>query len=640
MSLPTFGNYNLSLFLNNLFFIPRYQRDYTWDTSEFTDLMHDIESTFRNGINKSHFLGLIVLKEECPNQTEDLEVLPLAYKNYISDMGIENYRQDVQRNKVYQIIDGQQRITTIIIFLRSLLTHFDNILRTANINLATQEGLGLATTIISEKNEITRITGGMIGQDKVIRHLCVGKNNDRWFNEYMLNINEQPPVYASKGPIPRALKLYSKAYWFFHNKLNDRIMEKETVLERVKILQNYKNAVLSNFYVIFHSTQSLQAAFTMFETLNARGVNLAAADLIKNHILSLLPEERIDEASDAWDSMTNEELRSIEPTKYLRAFYNAKRDGSEIVREKELYGVISSNLRNSDSCLEFLSNITQYSKVFHDVVLPKEIPLFFVGASGPEGSIDGKIRKSLQYLHLLGVSSFSPIVLSLCMRDYPKNVIKDILYMLEIYVFRNLTVGNQNPSDTEKIFIKIARDIFRNTEINKELFGNRICEEIKQKLISDEMFKEQLGKGFDETKNYIRYFFARLHEANNPNSSVVIDWTQTHIEHIMPQTIKNKKGEVVEGWRHISADDHSVYLWNIGNLTLLNQKPNDIAQNGPFSEKKGAYAQDKYLYSTGEIIDDYGDIDQWSVDCIKKRNNKLVDHAMNIWAGDFSLLNI
>lgn len=639
MALPTFGNLKLSIFLDNLFFIPRYQRDYTWDTGEFTDLINDIESTFHNNTQRSHFFGQIVLKEEYPRTLEDLNVLPQTYRNHISRIGLEAFQQDVQRNKIYQIIDGQQRITTVFIFLKALLTHFNNVLSSAHVDLTTQEGLDLVTTIVTEKNEIIQLIGGQINRTTHIRHLCVGKNNDDWFEENILR-RDEPPRFATRGPIPRAYKLYSKAYWFFFEHLRRKIDAIENSSEKIEILKKYKDAVLVNFNVLFLSTSSLQAAFTMFETLNARGVNLAAADLIKNHILSLLPENQIDYASDIWDCMTNEELRNIEPTKYLRAFYNAKREGNEVVREKELYGVISSNLNNADSCLDFLSNIVQYSRVFHDVVLPKEIPLFFNGENPIERKTDERIRKSLQYLQLLGVSSFSPIVLSLCMKDYPKESIKRILYMIEIYVFRNLTVGNQNPNETEKLFIKVAREIFRSDVLDKTETENYICNEIKEKLITEDIFKTQLKRGFDESKNCIRYFFARLHEAKNPNSSVVTDWTQTHIEHIMPQTIITNTGDTAIGWSHINENEHSEYLWNIGNLTLLNQKPNEEVQNGPFPEKINAYRRDSNLYSTGEIIDDYQTVDQWTVNLIEERNNKLIADAMNIWAGYFSLLNV
>lgn len=123
MNLNNFGQDSLEAFLNHFFYIPNYQRKYSWEQEQFDDFLADLDSVYRTNMRSNHFFGQIVLTSIKP-ENRMINELPNPLQGIFNNMAVEVFNADVQHNEMYQIIDGQQRLTTVFIFLKVLHDKF------------------------------------------------------------------------------------------------------------------------------------------------------------------------------------------------------------------------------------------------------------------------------------------------------------------------------------------------------------------------------------------------------------------------------------------------------------------------------------------------------------------------------------
>lgn len=608
MNLNDYGQECLESFLNHYFYIPNYQRKYSWEKEQFDDFLADLDNVYETQIHPNHFFGQIVLTSVIPNASMIRE-LPTPLQGIFSNTTVEEFNLDVQHNQMYQIIDGQQRLTTVFVFLKVLYDKFDVLSNEANGRM----DIRFLNRVFREQEEIKEVS---IGENiDCPQRLCVIKKDSEWFNNNI--VQRTPPEYSSRGPLPRSRKMYCLAYKVFSEYIDGKTSRCNNLEDRFEVMKNIKNALLSRFYVLYLKTKDKLSAFVIFETLNARGKDLAASDLLKNHILSFLSENETELASDSWDEMV-EKLSKAEPTKYIRTYWNSQ---FRFIRENGLFREISTDYNNINSCRYLLNELITYSPVYHDLAVSDEPPLYFCGNDETNRSI----ARTLQFLNMLRASTFYTIILAMARKGFPSSSILCILKDIEKYIFRNICVCDGNPNSTEVFFAEVARKISGMNIIDDyEVVTRDISREIRSNIVEDEVFKLELRKGFNDNKANIRYFFAKLHEFNYPNSVVNQDWRQTHIEHIMPQN-KNL-------WPDISNEIHEQYLWNLGNLTLLNKKPNIANSNKPYGEKFDMFTRDTFFPTKQLLADKYGQNTKWNETTIQERCDDLVNEAMKVWS--------
>lgn len=446
------------------------------------------------------------------------------------------------------------------------------------------------------------------------QRLCVIKKDSEWFNNNI--VNAIPPEYSSKGPLPHSRKMYCLAYKTFSDYIDNKTSECEGLQKKFETMKEIKEALLSRFYVLYLKTEDKLSAFVIFETLNARGKDLAASDLLKNHILSFLHENETESASDSWDEMV-EKLSKAEPTKFIRTYWNSQ---YEFVREKGLFREISREYNDHNSCHYLLKDLIVYSPLYHDLAVSDEPPLYFRGNDETNKSI----VRTLQFLNMLKASTFYTIILAMARKGFSSSNILCILRDIEKYIFRNICVCDDNPNSTEVLFAEIARNITSSSITDFDNVTKDVSSRIRNNIVRDEEFVQELSKGFNENKNYIRYFFAKLHEFNYPNAVVNQDWRQTHIEHIMPQN-KNL-------WPEIDDNTHVKYLWNLGNLTLLDKKPNITNSNKPYRDKYEMFTRDTFFPTRQLLADIYDQNTIWNEVTIQERCDVLVKQAKEVWS--------
>lgn len=557
-----FLNQNLGTmksFLGNLYKIPPYQREYSWEENELQDFWTDLNTLVsQKDKTAGHFLGQVVIHKD-------------------------------EKNGEKFIIDGQQRTTTAMIFLRALQVCY-------------QELLDKDSSLKTINKKLVNISENYLGnyddEEKNLHLTLSDADNDYYINNVILNNPIEKKVKGKKSN-----ERIRYAYKFLYQCIIE-MLEKETKVpkEQKDLLDIYYETFIEQVYIMSVETVKLEDAFIIFETLNARGKGLETSDLLKNHIFQYESKE-IETAQKQWNSMSDN-LGKVDTTKYIRAYWNSRND---FTRDKALYRTISNHIDSPRKSKELLADLEKYSLYFHDIVSPNECSII----ENP------KLRKCLQNLQTLKVKTFYPLLLALFEKERSEDEILQVALIIEKYYFRNFTICRKNPNTNETFLSSIAKDIFDENLDTVDEIINKIKD--KQYFGTDTEFKSnfEIWTGTSANKEVIQYMFRKMNAYLDKNHELNDDNTQVNIEHIMPEDNSQ--------WPE-TKEYHEEYKWRLGNLTLLSGKLNKQISNKPFLYKKESY-KDSVIVLNKSLLD----YDMWNKETIEKRQKELADLALKIW---------
>ena len=572
MALQNYNMQKMGGYLSSRYQIPNYQREYSWEENELEDFWLDLESTVNSDDDKLvHFFGQVVI------------------------------HADSEKGNQY-IIDGQQRTITSVIFLKAVRYQLE-LLYQQNID---NDNRALARSI---DRQISLIDSNYLGYDpdkpngeQKFKLVLSKLDNDFFVDSIMLG----GPTDAKKRK--KSWERLRFAYKYLNEKLEALISVYSGDLSRAKdqvdIILKYETVFLEQFKVMYMEATDLSEAFTIFETLNARGKDLETADLLKNYLLS--KSKDTDRALAKWNEMADH-LINYDPTKFVRYFWNSYQP---FARDKGLYREITKKVRTPRDADDFLVNLAKLSSPFHDLAFPEEIYYF----------TDEDIKTSLRNLKTLKASTFYPIILA--MLQSPETLVKEeksiatVLKTLEVFIFRNFTIGGLTANSAEVKLAAIAKEIFDGSLATVD----QIVDRIKEQTVKDEQFENdfKLWSGGPTSKETIRYIFRRIHKYFDRSNEINLDNSEVHIEHIMP--------EEADLWVGISEAEHAEYLWRLGNLCLLSGTFNREISNKVFSDKKQRYCDSK-IEPNSTIADET----DWTPESIVKRQENLAKTAISIW---------
>lgn len=207
--------------------ISKFQRDYSWTLEQWDDLWQDVQQVLK-GVEPAHYLGYLVLQSE--------------------------------NDKDFTVIDGQQRITTLSVLILAVLKMLDHLV-SAEINADdnTKRGETLRNTFIGHLDPVTLITKSK---------LTLNKNNDAFYRNYLIPLRDFP-----KRGLNNSEKSLKHCFEWFYEQLQSTYTTGKALAAFVDQLSDRL------FFTVIAVSDELNA-FRVFETLNARGVQLSAADLL------------------------------------------------------------------------------------------------------------------------------------------------------------------------------------------------------------------------------------------------------------------------------------------------------------------------------------------------------------------------
>lgn len=462
----------LSLIGNgNVFRVPIYQRDYSWDDENWDDLWYDI---LELPIEKKHYLGYIVLQE------------------------IKNDSRE------YWIIDGQQRFTTLCLFSLAI---------TYLLKQWASEGLD------TENNEkrAESIHNTYIGKYSISKlstdtKLFLNKNNNDFFKSNIL-LHRRPANISKLKP---SEKLLQKGFDFFVEVLSKNFVNKSGE----ELTAFAENGVYPNLIFTTITVKDDLNAYKVFETLNARGVKLSPSDLLKNYLfqqISKLGELDLDEAERRWQKINNS-LGKIDFPTYLRHFWNGR---NKLVRASNLFSVIKSNIRDdSNKSFELLSE------------LEKNVSIYVALNNSNDELWNKKQRELLEVLKMFGSKQTLSLLLVAYFKLDEQQFIS-LLEELVVIVFRYNKVSGLNPNIIEDELNSVSTKVFNGSIITaRQIFENIKNVYLSDDEFKNNFSVVQFNS--KQSKNLVKYILVQIENQLSNTFFDRFD-ENISIEHILPE---------------------------------------------------------------------------------------------------------
>lgn len=531
------------------FIIPIYQRVYSWEKEQCKQLWDDIVKTGGNDQMNGHFIGSIVFVQDGIYSTGHNELL---------------------------IIDGQQRLTTIMLLLTALRDHLND------------EDKFLEKFSCQEISKHYLINSDKDG-DKKFRLILSESDKDTLLS--LIDKDRRKPSEPS-SKIVENFKLFEE--WVSNT---DKL---ETIFKGLEKLMIVEIAL----------EKGKDDPQLIFESMNSKGIELTQTDLIRNYIVM---ETEIEKQKDFYNKYWRAMEEDFKQNKklfdrFVRHYLTIKT--RDIPNINKVYVALKDYRQKKGIGIEdLLKDLQKYCGYFCQIVFKKES--------------DKDLNKALGFCVDLEMDVIYPLLLELY-SDYSDGVLsKDdfrrSIALIESYICRRAVCG-LGTNSLNKVFPSFARYIqkdeyFKSLEAHfgylteKQRFPNN--DEFKDCFITIDFYKFQKRE----------YFFERL---ENFDTKEPVNTQECTIEHIMPQ-------ELTEEWERDLGENfqeiHDKYLHTIGNLTLTGYNPK--YSNKSFQKKRDM--EKGFKDSPLRLNQGLRDLKSFGEEEIKKRANDLADLALKIW---------
>ena len=539
--------------------VPLFQRDYSWDEDNWEDLWNDILSSEQTG--SVHYMGSVVL-------------------------------QNID-GKNYYIIDGQQRFATLSILILALI----NKIRILADNDVDKE---------ANRERVEILMNQYIGQKdptslRYSSKLSLNENNDAFYQQRLVAFKE--PVNRMK--LSDSEKLLWNAYLFF-SKVIDEQFKQDLSGERIAYFLN--DIVGERLMFIQIVVENELNAYTVFETLNSRGLELTSTDLLKNYLFSLVAKSETDlrQVRAQWKKIIDIVGLKAFPI-FLRQYLNSRMN---LISKEYLFKAVKQMVQDGEQVFALLDELEKNAYVYIALFTPDDVLW----------ENDKEIREDIRALTLFRVTQCN----SLLMIAYDKLSVADFKKVLRAIVslsFRYNVIAKLQTNDMEKVYNRASVRIFKSEDITVR----QILEDIRPIYLNDEDFKRYfehkvMNTNNSATRKLVRYILYKVEAAlpNGLHADFEID-TET-IEHILPEAY-------TEDWSaDFSEEEAENYRYRLGNLTLLESKKNNReAAAKSFEEKKEIYANSQYALSR-KI-----EASEWTPKMIHHRQARIASVACGIW---------
>ena len=579
--------------------IPRYQREYTWKMDQWESLFDDVEEN-----DPGYFLGSII----CINQTTDT----LA----------------VQR---LEVVDGQQRLTTLSLLFaalyQSLKRHEKDLDDDQRVEL-----INLKRKLVLKKGD---------DQLRVIPQI---QNNNQ--NDYRAVLSDVGVISQFDTPAYAGNRKIFRAFRYFQGRIEEMVQgENDRLASIMAFLDKVSQACLVKIEVASHAD-----AYTLFESLNNRGMPLTAIDLIKNKLLARLETTepgKVDHYFDVWNKLLGYlgDDYSVQE-RFFRHYYNAFKDPLNVPfrkdedKKKDPLGPVATR----SNLIQIYEKLINQDAKHHLQAIRAAGQLYALMLARNTDEAWAQLDKPLKDLDRIQGAPSYLLMLYLLVRREALGI--DVAQLVEIarllvcfFVRRNLT-DTPPTRDLTRLFMAAIDKV-------AELSGAAVVTTIRDELLavsaSDETFRSKLeGAIYEENAGVTRFVLCALAEQNMTKETWVDLWKYEGklfvwtIEHIFPQgdNIPASWVTMIAGGDEKKAKAiQETHVHKLGNLTISGF--NSALGNKSFKDKRDRTDSKgrEVGYKNGlKLNAELATSDAWSVKQIDTRTTTLVDQVVSLFA--------
>ncbi|MGK7918958.1 MAG: DUF262 domain-containing protein [Trichodesmium sp.] len=537
-----------------LFSIPLYQRPYDWEEEETGELLEDLlgclESSSSEDLNP-YFLGSIVLIKD--------EDSPKA-----------------------EIIDGQQRLTTLTILLAAL------------------------REVIYDK-EYTDELSEFIYQK--------GRRLTQTPNSYRLTLRDRDAEFFRKyiqdeGGISKLENLDSSRLSDSQNKLRNNTLFCQKCLAEIseEKLIELAGFIIEKCLLVVVSTPDLESAYRIFSVLNDRGRDLSLTDILKAEIIGNIPDEQKDKYTEKWENI--EERLGRDEFKNLfsdiRMIYRKAKSSEAIIKELREY------VKPSNHPTHFIDNkLSPFADAFSNIR----------NANYQSYQYTEQINTIFKALNQIDNKNWMPPAI-LYLSKY-KNQSEKLLNFFQDFdrLASGLMIIRANIHQRMKRYGNLLSEIEKGEDLQKFdsalQLTNDECQKIINCLNTDSFYKERT----------CRYILLRL-DTTLSEGGANYDFPIITIEHILPQTPPHNSQWL--NW-FPTEEKRQKYTNCLGNLVLLSRRKNQKASNFEFAEKKQKYFSTNDGISPFVLTTQVLTENEWTPEIIERRQQKLLEKLRQLW---------
>lgn len=515
------------------YIVPRYQREYVWKKNNWSELINDVKFTLQNGnsLNWSHFLGTIVL----------------------SDLTEQNGKTAHVGIKDYEIVDGQQRLTTIYILLNCICYSFNKI---GNEQAKKRGNYVYNTFLISLDGDSC----------PVLTILNEDTNQD--LIEIVQNVKDLE--------FPKKSNFYYNLFDYFYSQLKNYTFDE---------LDLFLQKLLAINIVEITSDQE-EEIYNIFEVLNARGQKLKQMELLKNHIMKYIQprtEDIVDKAKEKWKKIidNSNHLSDVDVllNHFCKCYIKKQADNNE-----SIYKLIKEEIE-INNLSTFLDDFLSYSSCYRIITQKnnkdKYIQYF-------------DIKKNKQIRGLLSVIQY------LRNRDIISEEVKRISFKNLRNYFFIFNLFSYTSNKTDSIVSKYSYELFRvKSEVDYKFLSTRLFEDLND-LIKDD--SANIYKTFDS--NHM-YKFSNKNRNYKKNNKLVKYILYCLLERQQIDSDIHQENLTIE---HIVPDDGTSETSSLSNLTLTSELINsEMLKDKPISVKLEILKEKSSIIENRNLIKYFND---------------------------------
>lgn len=544
--------------------IPRFQRDYSWTDEEWEDLWSDILGTIQEGGEPAHYMGYLVLQS--------------------------------QDEKSFDVIDGQQRLTTLSLIALSVLKNLNRLVTEGkNPDQNKQRLEQIRNTYIGYLDPVTLVTRSK---------LTLNRNNDSYFQTYLVPLGHLPVrgFRASEHSL-------RKAFEWFEKRVRD-YAKKRGGDEGVALASLVETMSDRLFFTVISVTDELNA-YKVFETLNARGVRLSSTDLLKNYLFSVLHKQNehpneMKVLEDRWESMVSR-LGSESFPDFLRSHWNSRKT---FARQSDLFKTIRGKVADRAAVFELLRGMEEDMDTY-------------LALTNPEASHwNAALKSHAQLLRMFRVRQPFSLILA-ARRSLTDDQFAIVLRACLMIAFRYNVIGNLPTNEQERVYYAAAQKLNQGASSSSA----QVLESLQEIYPKDDAFKavfaEKIIRTTDSRNNrVVRYILCELERQHSGQDNDFESDTFT-VEHVLPQNLE-------AGWEQFTDEDAEAMVYRIGNMALLAKGANKDIGNAAYGIKRPVL-QASGFGLTQKLGEENAD---WTPDRIAARQKLLAKLATAIWRID------
>lgn len=541
--------------------IPRFQRDYSWTDEEWEDLWLDLIGTLKPTGEPAHYMGYLVL------QSDD--------------------------DKTFEVIDGQQRLTTVSLIVLAILKNMQRLIDAGNEADANKQRMDqIRQTYVGYLDPVT-----LVSRPK----LTLNRNNNSYYQDYLVPLGHLP----QRG-FRASEHLLRKAFEWLDRHVAELLKESKGDEGR-RLAQLVEDMSDRLFFTVITVTDELNA-YKVFETLNARGVRLSATDLLKNYLFSVLDrgnqnEHELRTLEERWEAMVGR-LQSENFPDFLRVHWNSRR---AFARQAELFKTIRGQISTREAVFQLLRDME------HDLDT-------YLALSSPEASDWPQETKLLAgTLRTFSVRQPYPLLLA-AKRVFDAPDFAGLMRACVMISMRFNVICGYGTAEQERTYNAVSERVAK--EEIKSL-GAALAAMLSI-YPNDAAFRAAFAEKTIRTtqsrnNRVVRYILCAL-EKHLSGHDYSFTSDSFNIEHVLPQHPES-------GWEAFSNEEVDALAYRLGNMTLMQSGANKDLGNAAYAAKRPVFQQSGFAI-TAKLAADHA---EWTPERIAAHQSWMAAQASAIW---------